>query len=142
MQLRKFASKLRVIVLLSIVLITGISLVPTLQIQGQVQQQQSPSSPGGSPSSGSTSPPPSPTTPPALDTADGRAANQTAMVMIPQSSVMTMLSNLQIAMNAVGDDEEAMMALESVDQELRSAAAAAGMSIGNTTDGGGGEEEG
>ena len=135
MQLRKFASKLRVIVLLSIVLITGISLVPTLQIQGQVQQQQSPSSPGGSPSSGSTSPPPppSPTTPPALDTADGRAANQTAMVMIPQSSVMTMLSNLQIAMNAVGDDEEAMMALESVDQELRSAANASGTSIGNTT---------
>jgi hypothetical protein len=52
-----------------------------------------------------------------------------------------MLSNLQIAMNAVGDDEEAMMALESVDQELRSAAAAAGMSIGNTTDGGEGEEK-
>ena len=136
MQLRKFASKLRAIVLLSVVLITGIFLVPTLQIgvQGQVQQQQSPPSPGGSPSSGSTSPPPppSPTTPPALDTADGRAANQTAMVMIPQSSVMTMLSNLQIAMNAVGDDEGAMMALESVDQELRSAANASGMSIETT----------
>jgi hypothetical protein len=49
-------------------------------------------------------------------------------------------------MNAVGDDEDAMMTLESVDQELRSAANASGMSIGNTTDGGGGgggeEEEG
>src|SRR5215212_2336273 len=129
-------SKLGVLAL-SIVLLTGISLVPTLQIgvQGQVQQQLAPErplSPGGSPSSGSTSPPPqaperplspggspssgstspSPTTRPALDTADGGAANQTggggavnqtAMVMIPQSSVMTMIDNIQTAMDAVAD---------------------------------------
>src|SRR5918912_382973 len=48
------------------------------------------------------------------------AANQTAMVMIPQSSMMTMLDNIQTAKGAVGDDEDAMMALDSVDQELRS----------------------
>ena len=145
-------SKLGVLAL-SIVLLTGISLVPTLQIgvQGQVQQQLAPErplSPGGSPSSGSTSP--SPTTRPALDTADGGAANQTggggavnqtAMVMIPQSSVMMMINNVQIAMGAVGDDEDAMMALESVDQELRSAATAAGMSVENITDSGGEDTE-
>ena len=52
-------SKLSVIGL-SIILITGISLVPALQIrvQGQVQQSPAPPSPGGSPSSG-TPPPPS-----------------------------------------------------------------------------------
>ena len=136
-------SKLGVLVL-SIVLLTGISLVPTLQIgvQGQVQQQLAPErplSPGGSPSSGSTSP--SPTTRPALDTADGGAVNQTAMVIIPLSSVMTMIDNVQIAMGAVGDDEDAMMALERVDQELRSAATAAGMSVENTTDSGGEDTE-
>src|SRR5215212_1947104 len=159
-------SKLGVLAL-SIVLLTGISLVPTLQIgvQGQVQQQLAPErplSPGGSPSSGSTSSPPlaperplspggspssgstspSPTTRPALDTADGRAANQTggggavnqtAMVMIPQSSVMTMIDNLQTAMDAVADDEDIVMALQSVDQELRSAANASGISIETTT---------
>jgi|SRR5215213_3865235 len=137
-------SKLGVLAL-SIVLLTGISLVPTLQIgvQGQVQQQLAPErplSPGGSPSSGSTSPPP--TTRPALDTADGGAANQTggggavnqtAMVMIPQSSVMTMIDNLQTAMDAVADDEDIVMALQSVDQELRSAANASGISIETTT---------
>jgi hypothetical protein len=168
-------SKLGVLAL-SIVLLTGISLVPTLQIgvQGQVQQQLAPErplSPGGSPSSGSTSPSPplaperplspggspssgstspSPTTRPALDTADGGAANQTggggaanqtAMVMIPQSSVMMIINNVQIAMGAVGDDEDAMMALESVNQELRSAATAAGMSLENITDSRGGDTE-
>ena len=47
MQLIKFTPKLRVIVLF-IVLFSGISLVPTLQIavQGQVQQQRSPPTPG------------------------------------------------------------------------------------------------
>jgi hypothetical protein len=156
---------------LSIILITGISLVPILQIgvQGQVQQQAppAPSSPGGSPSSGTSSPPPtypeapsspggSPSSgtsspPPALDTADGgavnqassvanqtgggssSAVNQTAMVMIPQSAVKTMIDNLQTAMDAVADDEDAMMALQSVDQELKSAANASGISIENTT---------
>src|ERR671921_71634 len=135
---------------LSIILITGISPVATLEIkvQAQLQQQQAPAappSPGGNPSSG-TSPPP-----PALDTADGGAVNQnsavanqtdtgssgegnqTTMVMIPQSSVMTMIDNLQTAMDAVADDEDAMMALESVDQELRSAANASGISIETTT---------
>ena len=134
---------------LSIILITGISLVPILQIgvQGQVQQQAPPAppSPGGSPSSETSSPPP------ALDTADGgavnqassvanqtgggssSAVNQTAMVMIPQSSVMTMIDNLQTATDAVADDEDAMMALQSVDQELKSAANASGISIENTT---------
>ena len=142
-------SKLLVIGL-SIILITGISPVATLEIkvQAQLQQQQAPAappSPGGNPSSG-TSPPP-----PALDTADGGAVNQnsavanqtdtgssgavnqTTMVMIPQSSVMTMIDNLQTAMDAVADDEDAMMALESVDQELRSAANASGISIETTT---------
>jgi hypothetical protein len=113
------------------------SLVSTLQVgvQGQVQQQQqspAPPSPG-------TIPAPSTTTgaTQGLDAAGvgrGAAVNQTAMVMIPQSSVMMMLSNLQIAMNAVEDDEDTKIKLESVDQELRSAANASGMSIGNTTD--------
>ena len=163
-------SKLLVIGL-SIILITGISLVSTLEIkvQGQVQQQRAPTtppSPGGSPSSGTSPPPPvsseappspggSPSSgtspPPALDTADSRAVNQTsavanqtvgggsgavnqsAMVMIPQSSAMTMLNNLQTAMDAVADDEDAIMALESVDQELKSAANASGISIQTTT---------
>ena len=69
--------------------------------------------------------------------AAGGAANQTAMVMIPQSSMMTMLDNVQTAKGAVGDDEDAMMALDSVDQELRSAATAAGMSVPTTSDTGG-----
>ena len=55
--------------------------------------------------------------------------------MIPLSSVITMIENVQIVMCAVGDDEDAMMALESVDQELRSAATAAGMSVEYTIDG-------
>jgi hypothetical protein len=67
----------------------------------------------------------------------GGAANQTAMVMIPQSSMMTMMDNVQTAMSAVGGDEDAKMALESVDQELRSAATAAGMSVPTTSDTGG-----
>src|ERR671920_56943 len=70
----------------------------------------------------------------ANQTGGGGAANQTAMVMIPQSSMMTMLDNVQTAMGAVGDDEDAMMALQSVDQELRSAATAAGMSVPTTSE--------
>ena len=51
-------SKLLVIGL-SIILLTGISLVPTLQIkvQGQVRQSPAPPTPGGSPSSGTPPPP-------------------------------------------------------------------------------------
>ncbi len=140
---------------LSILLITGISLVPIIEIkvQAQVQQQQAspeaPPSPGGNPSSGTSPPPPaSPEAPPspggnpssgtsppppALDTADGGAVNQTTVVMIPQSSVMKMLDNLQTAMDAVADDEDAVMAIQSVDQELKSKANASGVSIESTT---------
>src|ERR687890_474053 len=73
----------------------------------------------------------------ANQTGGGGAANQTAMVMIPQSSMMTMLDNVQTAKSAVGDDEDAMMALQSVNQELRSAATAAGMSVPTTSETGG-----
>jgi hypothetical protein len=73
----------------------------------------------------------------ANQTGGGAAANQTAMVMIPQSSMMTMLDNVQTAMGAVGDDEDAKMALESVDQELRSSAMAAGMSVPPASETGG-----
>jgi hypothetical protein len=172
MQLRKFTPKLRIIVLF-IVLFTGISLVPILQIavQGQVQQQRSPPTPGTiAPPSITPAPPP----PQSLGAAGGAAseteggaaseteggaaseteggaaseteggaaaANQSGLVMIPQSSVMMMINNVQIAIGAVGDDEDAMTALESVDQELRSAATAAGMSVETITDGGGGDIE-
>jgi len=146
MHLRKFTPKLRVIILF-IVLFSGISLVPTLQIgvRGQVQQQQTPPTPGTiAPPSITPAPPP----PQGLGTGGGAtsetgggATNQTAMVMIPQNSIIRMIDNVQIAMDAIGDDEEAMMALESVDQELRSAATAAGMFVENTTDGGGGDIE-
>jgi hypothetical protein len=172
-------SKLGVIVL-SIVLLTGISLVPTLQIgvQGRGQPHRlttpgaspgpatspppptpgtsaapsptpAPPTPGTSPPLSSPTPaPPTPGTSPPLSSATirppsgfgvvGEAANQGATVVIPQSSVMTMLDNLQTAMNAVDNDnkDEAMTALNSANQELRNAATAAGMSVGNTTDGG------
>jgi hypothetical protein len=108
-----------------------------------LQQQQSsetPESPGGSPSSGSTSPPL--TTRPALDTAEGGAANQTGvgvgnqsdMVMIPQSTMQMIMSQLQDAMTAVDNNEvEVMTALNSVAQELKSAANASGVSVENIT---------
>jgi hypothetical protein len=174
MQLSRFTSKLGVIVL-SIVLITGIFLVPTLQIEVQGRgggKQPAPPTPGSiaSPSSipapptpGTTSPSLPETTPPQIptiirrpttssnldtvgaavnQTAGGGAVNQSAIVMIPQSSVMKIMSNLQAAMNAVANDnkDEAMTVLNSVDQELKSAANASDMSIGNTTDGVGGGE--
>ena len=171
-------SKLLVIGL-SIILLTGISLVPTLQIkvQGQVRQSPAPPTPGttappasspapptpgGSPSSG-TPPPPeqhqttqspggspsSGTPPPALDTADGgKAANQTggegggavnqsAMVMIPQSTMQMIMSQLQDAMTAIDIDnkDNAIKALNSLDQELKSAANESGISIEPTTTG-------
>jgi hypothetical protein len=191
-------SKLLVIVL-SIILLTGISLVPTLQIgvQGQVLQSPAPptpgtiappassaapptpggspssgsysppassaapSSPGGSPSSGSYSPPasypPSPSspggspssgTPPALDTADGGGAanqtageggggavNQSAVVMIPQSTMQMIMSQLQDAITAIDSNniDNATKAMNSVDQELKSATNASGISIETTT---------
>jgi hypothetical protein len=166
---------------LSIVLLTEISLVPTLQIgvQGQVQQQQSPLAP---PTPGTiappstipepppeaiapeqttrpppsppaptepTSPPPAPETttrpPPSFGAAGEGAANQTSeggsivnqsdMVMIPLSTMQMIMSQLQDAMTAVDSNNkvEAMTALNSVDQELKSAANASGVSVGNTT---------
>ena len=160
-------SKLGVTVL-SIVLLTGISLVPTLQIgvQGRGQPHRlttpttspTPTTPTTSTATtASTTPRPAPapptdtattlrptTTIPDLavidestnQTEDG-AVNQSAMVIIPQSSAMTMMSNLQAAMSAVDNDnkDEVIRALNSVDQELRSAATAAGMSVEKTTDG-------
>ena len=134
-------SKLSVIGL-SIILITGISLVPTLQIkvQGQVQQSPAPPSPGGSPSSGT--PPP-----PALGTADGGeaanqtggegggAVNQSAMVMIPQNSMKMIMSHVQDAMTAIDSNnkDNATKALQSLFRELKSAANARGISIDITT---------
>ena len=58
------------------------------------------------------------------------------MVMIPQSTMEMIMSNVQDAMTSVDNDnmEEAMMALESLDQELKSAANAAGMSVETTTE--------
>jgi hypothetical protein len=157
-------SKLLVIVL-SIILLTGISLVPPLEIkvQGQVRQSPAPPtpgtiappassaappSPGGSPSSGSSSPSPSLTTPPALDTADGGGAanqtageggggavNQSAIVMIPQSTMQMIMSQLQDAITAIDSNnkDNATKAMNSVDQELKSAANASGISIETTT---------
>ena len=136
-------SKLLVIGL-SIILITGISLVPTLQIkvQGQVRQSPAPPTPGGIPSSGTAPPPP-------LDTADGGGAanqtggegggavNQSAMVMIPQSTMQMIMSQLQDAMTAIDIDnkDNAIKALNSLDQELKSAANESGISIEPTTTG-------
>jgi hypothetical protein len=168
-------SKLLVIVL-SIILLAGISLVPTLEIkvQGQVRQSPAPPtpgtiappasspappSPGGSPSSGTPPPPPSPAppspggspssgTPPALDTADGGGAanqtageggggavNQSAVVMIPQSTMQMIMSQLQDAITAIDSNniDNATKAMNSVDQELKSATNASGISIETTT---------
>jgi hypothetical protein len=145
-------SKLSINVL-SIVLLTGISLIPTLQIevQGQVRQQQSPPTPGTKLSSSTTpAPPPEttiiqrPITSSDLDAVAGAAANQTedgavnqsAVVMIPQSSMAMMMSNVQNAMTAMdnGNTDDAMIALESLDQELKSAANASGISVETITD--------
>jgi hypothetical protein len=165
-------SKLGVIVL-SIVLLTGISIVPALQIGVQGRGQPHRSTPATSPTpttppsstatTASTTPRPTPAPPtdtattlrqttntPALDavgeaadqTDGGGTVNQSAMVMIPQTSLMTMMSNLQAAMsnlqaaiNAVDNDNkvEAMTALNNADQQLKSAADAAGMSVENMT---------
>ena len=157
-------SKLGVIVL-SIVLLTGISIIPTLQIEVQGRGQPLRlTTPGTSPTPGTSSthgrspppatpgttaapsPTPAPPTPgmtPPLSSATirppsdfgavGGAVNQSAMVMIPQSSVMTMMSNLQAAMNAIDNDnkDEAIRALNSANQQLKSAANAAGMPVEN-----------
>ena len=69
------------------------------------------------------------------------------MVMIPQSDMTMIMSNLTEAMDELndGNTESAMMALESVDQALRSSANEAGMSMTatggeDTSDGNGGED--
>ena len=161
----KTLSKLGVIVL-SIVLLTGISLVPTLQIgvqgRGQPHRLTTPATsptpttpPTSTATTASTTPRSAPstdtatttlrqtTTTPDLDaigeaankTGGGGVVNQSAMVMISQSSVMTMMSTLQAAINAVDNDnkDDAMNALNSADQQLKSAANAAGMSVENMT---------
>jgi uncharacterized membrane protein YqhA len=155
----KTLSKLGVIVL-SIVLLTGISLVPTLQIgvqgRGQPHRLTTPATsptPTTPPTSTATTasttprsapaPPTDTTTTPDLDaigeaankTGGGGVINQSAMVMISQSLVMTMISDLQAAINAVDNDnkDEAMNALNSAEQQLKSAANAAGMSVENMT---------
>ena len=169
---RKFTSKLGVI-LLSVILITGISLVPTLQIGVQGQQHRTtpatspnPTTPPTSTATTSSTTPRSAsapstdtttattattttlrpiTTTPGLDAVSeaanqtsegGSIVNQSAMVMIPQSTMEMIMSNVQDAMTSVDNDnmEEAMMALESLDQELKSAANAAGMSVETTTE--------
>jgi hypothetical protein len=149
------------VIVLSIILLTGISLVSTLEIkvQGQVQNSPAPPtpgttappassaappSPGGSPSSGTTSPPL--TTPPDLDTADGgQAANQTgegggagnqsAVVMIPLTTMQMIMSQLQDAVTAIDSNnkDNATKAMNSVDQELKSAANASGITIETST---------
>ena len=150
-------SKLLVIGL-SIILLTGISLVPTLQIkvQGQVRQSPAPPTPGTTAPPAASPAPPTPggspssgTPPPALDTADGGeaanqtsgegggAVNQSAMVLIPQSTMQMIMNQLQDAMTAIdsGNKDNATKAMNSVDQELKSAANESGISIEPTTTG-------
>ena len=114
------------------------SLVPTLQIsvQGQVQQQRSPPTPGTiAPPSITPAPPP----PQSLGAAGGSgsqteggagAANQSGMVMIPLSTMQMIMSQVQHAMTAVGSDNkaDALTTLNSVEQELESAVDATGVS--------------
>jgi hypothetical protein len=84
-----------------------------------------------------------------LDTADGGGAanqtggegggavNQSAMVMIPQSTMQMIMSQLQDAMTAIDIDnkDNATKALNSLDQELKSAANESGISIEPITTG-------
>ena len=65
----------------------------------------------------------------------GGAVNQSAMVMIPQSTMEMIMSQLQDAMTAIdsGNKDNATKALKSVDQELKSAANASGIPIETTT---------
>ncbi len=52
----------------------------------------------------------------------GGAVNQSAMVMIPQNSMEMIMSHVQDAMTAIDSNnkDNAMKALNSVDQELKS----------------------
>lgn len=64
-------------------------------------------------------------------TAGDGAVNQSAVVMIPLSTIQMIMSQLQDAMTAVDskNEVEATTALNSVTQELKSAANASGISI-------------
>jgi hypothetical protein len=193
MMLRKFSPKLGVVVL-SIVLLTGISLVPTLQIEVQGRGQPQRTTPAISPtpttpltSTATTSyttpqPPRAPPvtttttteeatpappvtraitttriTPGSTDTANtspevdaatgaavnqtggegGAAVNQSAIVMIPLSTMQLLMSQVQDATTAVDGNNkaDAMKALNSVDQELKGALDASGVSVKTTTNG-------
>jgi hypothetical protein len=70
-------------------------------------------------------------------TGESGADNQSAMVMISLSTMQLLMSQVQDAMTAVDNDNknEAMTALNSVDQELKSAVDASGVSVETTTDG-------
>ncbi len=67
----------------------------------------------------------------------GGAVNQSAMVMIPQSTMQMIMNQLQDAMTAIdsGNKDNATKAMNSVDQELKSAANESGISIEPTTTG-------
>jgi hypothetical protein len=78
----------------------------------------------------------------------GGAASQSAMVMIPKENMTMVMASLQQAMTAMdsGNEDDAKMALASVQQELTGPAMAAGMSVENMTsssteEGGGGSSE-
>jgi hypothetical protein len=70
-------------------------------------------------------------------TGESGAVNQSAMVMIPLSTMQLLMGQVQDAITAVDNDnkDEAMTALNSVDQELKSAVDASGVSVETTTDG-------
>jgi hypothetical protein len=65
----------------------------------------------------------------------GGAASQSAMVMIPKENMTMVMASLQQAMTAMdsGNEDDAKMALASVQQELTGPAMAAGMSVENMT---------
>ncbi len=64
-------------------------------------------------------------------TGGGGAASQSAMVMVPKEAMTTVMGSLQQAMTAVdsGNDDDAKMALMSVQQALTGPAQQAGMSM-------------
>ena len=67
----------------------------------------------------------------------GGAVNQSAVVMIPQSTMQMIMSHIRDAMTAIdsGNKDNATKAMNSVDQELKSAANESGISIETTTTG-------
>jgi hypothetical protein len=59
----------------------------------------------------------------------GGAANQTGGLMIPQGTLMEMVSNLNVLEGAVGDDEEAMTAVDAILGVLEERAMQAGITL-------------